>query len=73
MITTINATRMELLRLRKRVALASRGHRLLSDKRDELSRQLIIIAKQIRPLREKVEKELLEPEPDPEPEPEKSE
>ncbi len=60
MITTINATRMELLRLRKRVALASRGHRLLSDKRDELSRQLIQIAKQIRPLREKIEKELLE-------------
>ncbi len=60
MLTTVNATRMELLRLRKRVALASRGHRLLSEKRDELSRQLIIIAKHIRPLREKVEKELLE-------------
>jgi V/A-type H+-transporting ATPase subunit D len=60
MLTTVNATRMELLRLRKRVALAGRGHKLLSDKRDELSRQLIQIAKQIRPLREKVEKELLE-------------
>jgi V/A-type H+-transporting ATPase subunit D len=51
---------MELLHLRKRVALAARGHRLLSEKRDELSRQLIQIAKQIKPLREKVEKELLE-------------
>lgn len=51
---------MELLRLRKRVALAARGHRLLSEKRDEISRQLIHIAKQIKPLREKVEKELLE-------------
>jgi len=60
MLITINATRMELLRLRKRVALAQRGHRLLSDKRDELSRQLILIAKQIQPLRQKVEKELLE-------------
>ena len=60
MLASVNATRMELLRLRKRVALASRGHRLLSEKRDELSRQLIQIAKQIRPLREKVEKELLE-------------
>jgi len=60
MIATINATRMELLRLRKRVSLAQRGHRLLSDKRDELSRQLILIAKQIQPLRQKVEKELLE-------------
>ena len=60
MLTAVNATRMELLHLRKRVALATRGHRLLSEKRDELSRRLIQIAKQIKPLREKVEKELLE-------------
>jgi V/A-type H+-transporting ATPase subunit D len=60
MLTNVNATRMELLRLRKRVALASRGHRLLSEKRDEISRQLIQIARDIKPLREKVEKELLE-------------
>jgi V/A-type H+-transporting ATPase subunit D len=51
---------MELLHLRKRVALAARGHHLLSEKRDELSRRLIQIAKQIKPLREKVEKEILE-------------
>jgi len=51
---------MELLQLRKRVALAVRGHKLLSDKRDELSRQLLHIAKEIQPLREKVEAELLE-------------
>jgi V/A-type H+-transporting ATPase subunit D len=51
---------MELLRLRKRVALAGRGHRLLSQKHDEISRQLIQIARQIQPLRQKVEKELLE-------------
>jgi V/A-type H+/Na+-transporting ATPase subunit D len=60
MLANVNATRMELLRLRKRVALASRGHRLLSEKRDEISRQLIQIAKLIQPLRQKVEKELLE-------------
>ena len=51
---------MELLRLRKRVALASRGHRLLSEKRDEISRRLIKIARQIQPLRQRVERELLE-------------
>ena len=51
---------MELLRLRKRVVLAQRGHRLLSEKRDEISRQLIHIAKEIQPLRQKVEKELSE-------------
>jgi len=60
MLANINATRMELLRLRKRVSLAGRGHRLLSEKRDEISRQLIQIARDIKPLRERVEKELLE-------------
>jgi V/A-type H+-transporting ATPase subunit D len=51
---------MQLLYLRKRVALARRGHRLLSEKRDEISRQLVRIARLIRPLRKKVETELLE-------------
>lgn len=60
MLANVNATRMELLRLRKRVALASRGHHLLSEKRDEISRQLIMIAREIQSLRKKVEKELLE-------------
>jgi len=60
MLANVNATRMELLNLRRRVALAQRGHRLLSEKRDELSRQLIRIARAIQPLRQKVEKELLE-------------
>jgi len=60
MLANVNATRMELLRLRRRVGLASRGHRLLSEKRDEISRQLIKIANEIKPLRERVEKELLE-------------
>ena len=60
MLANINATRMELLYLRKRVALAARGHRLLSQKRDEISRRLIHIARQIQPLRKRVEAELLE-------------
>lgn len=60
MLANVNATRMQLLYLRKRVALARRGHHLLSEKRDEISRQLIRIARQIRPLRKKVEAQLLE-------------
>jgi V/A-type H+-transporting ATPase subunit D len=60
MLENVNATRMTLLRLRKRVALASRGHRLLSEKRDEICRQLVQIARDIKPLRERVEKELLQ-------------
>jgi V/A-type H+-transporting ATPase subunit D len=59
-LANVNATRMQLLFLRKRVALARRGHRLLSEKRDEISRQLIQIARLIRPLRKRVEAELLE-------------
>ncbi|MHC4284504.1 MAG: V-type ATP synthase subunit D [Planctomycetota bacterium] len=60
MLANVNATRMQLLYLRKKVALARRGHRLLSEKRDEISRQLIRIARQIRPLRKRVEAELME-------------
>ena len=60
MLANVNATRMELLHLRRRVALAGRGHRLLSEKRDEISRQLIKIANEIQPLRRRVETELLE-------------
>ena len=51
---------MENLRLRRRVSLATRGHKLLSQKRDEICRQLVKIAMAIKPLRERVEKELLE-------------
>ncbi|HEV57272.1 MAG TPA: V-type ATP synthase subunit D [Phycisphaerales bacterium] len=60
MLENISATRMEQLRLRRRVELAGRGHRLLSQKRDEISRQLVKIAGELRPLRERVEAELLE-------------
>ena len=60
MLENVNATRMEQLRLRRRVELANRGHRLLSQKRDEISRRLVKVAAAIKPLRARVEKELLE-------------
>ncbi len=60
MLQNVNATRMEMLQLRRRVGLAARGHRLLSEKRDEISRQLVQIARSLRELRKKVEMELLE-------------
>ncbi len=60
MLQNVNPTRMELLSLKKRVALAMRGHRLLSEKRDEISRQLVQIARDLKDLRRRVEQELLE-------------
>lgn len=60
MLQNVNATRMEMLQLRRRVGLAARGHRLLSEKRDEISRQLVQIARTLQSLRKKVEQELLE-------------
>ena len=54
----VNPTRMELNRLKKRLNMAGRGHKLLKDKRDELVRQFLILVRQNRELRERVEKEL---------------
>jgi len=56
----VNPTRMELNRLKKRLKMAERGHKLLKDKRDELVRQFLILVRQNRELRECVEKELSE-------------
>jgi V/A-type H+-transporting ATPase subunit D len=54
----VNATRMELLRLRKRIALARRGHKLLKDKQDELMKRFMGLVTQIKELRLSVEEEL---------------
>ena len=55
MLISVNATRMELLRLKKRLNLARRGHKLLKDKRDELMRQLLAIIDEVRELRLSIE------------------
>ncbi|OQX56626.1 MAG: V-type ATP synthase subunit D [Candidatus Cloacimonas sp. 4484_209] len=58
MILDINPTRMELLRLKKKLILAKRGHKLLKDKQDELMKQLLELVDIVREMREKVDKEL---------------
>lgn len=47
-IMNVNPTRMELSRLRKRLTTATRGHKLLKDKQDELVRQFIQLVKKIK-------------------------
>ncbi|WP_316621969.1 V-type ATP synthase subunit D [Ruminococcus sp.] len=54
----VNPTRMELSRLKKKLNTATRGHKLLKDKRDELMRRFLEMVRENRALRMKVEKEL---------------
>ena len=54
----VNPTRMELTRLKGRLKTATRGHKLLKDKSDEMIRQFIIFAKEAKRLRESIEEEL---------------
>lgn len=54
----VNPTRMELTKLKKRLTTATRGHKLLKDKQDELMRRFIDMIKKNNELRKDVEKEL---------------
>jgi len=57
-ILDVNATRMELMRLKKRLAIARRGHKLLKDKQDELLRRFFALIERAKGLRNQVEEEL---------------
>jgi len=54
----VNPTRMELSKLKKRLGVASRGHKLLKDKQDELMRQFIELIRKNNELRNQVEEKL---------------
>jgi len=56
----VSPTRMELLKLKKRLILARRGHRLLKDKQDELMRNFLSLIEEIKDLRLAVERGLFE-------------
>ena len=55
----VNPNRMELSRLKKRLAVAQRGHKLLKDKQDALIKAFLEKARAVKATREKVESELV--------------
>lgn len=59
-IMNVNPTRMQLTKLKKQLATAVRGHKMLKDKRDELMRRFIDLVQENKRLRDKVEREIAE-------------
>ena len=57
MLRRVNATRMELLRVRKRLDLALRGHKLLKDKLEGLIRELTARLEEYKDLRLRVDRD----------------
>lgn len=54
----VNSNRMELLRLRRRLVLARRGHKLLKDKLEELMRQFLEVMRQLTEIEDRVKPKL---------------
>lgn len=52
---TVTPTRMELQKTKKRLATATRGHKLLKDKQDEMARQFMQYIRRDRELRREIE------------------
>ena len=57
-LANVKPTRMELLRLRRRVKLADRGHKLLKEKRDALVSEFMVVIRQYREARNFAEESL---------------
>ncbi|MGT2874828.1 V-type ATP synthase subunit D, partial [Streptococcus gallolyticus subsp. gallolyticus] len=51
----VKPTRMELSNLKERLKTATRGHKLLKDKRDELMRRFVDLIRENNELRKEVE------------------
>jgi len=58
MLLPVSATRMELLRLQKRRAIAVRGHKLLKDKLEGLIQEFLVIVDRYREVHDEVRREL---------------
>jgi len=59
-ILDVKPTRMELLRIRKRKALAMKGYQLLSEKRDALISSFFKLIKERKKKRQEMEEKLME-------------
>ena len=57
-VMNVNPTRMEMKRLQSRLRTATRGHKLLKDKTDEMIRRFITLAEENKQLRIETEREL---------------
>ncbi len=57
-ILNVNPTRMELTNLKRKLATARRGHKLLKDKRDELMRRFMEMVRENKALRKRVEEKI---------------
>ena len=53
---SVNPNRMELLRLRRRLVLAKRGHKLLKEKLEEIMRRFLEIMRNLTDLQEQISK-----------------
>ncbi|MEX0931363.1 MAG: V-type ATP synthase subunit D [Candidatus Paceibacterota bacterium] len=58
MIIKVSPTRINLLTLKRDLKLATRGHKLLKDKRDGLMKKFMQTIREVKALRDQVEKEL---------------
>ncbi len=54
----VNPTRMELKKLKSRLKTATRGHKLLKDKTDEMVRRFSVLIKENKKLRDEVENDV---------------
>ncbi|MFQ5918346.1 MAG: V-type ATP synthase subunit D, partial [Candidatus Binatia bacterium] len=55
---SVNPNRMELLRLRRRLVLAERGHKLLEEKLEEIMRRFLEIMRELSSLQERIKESL---------------
>lgn len=58
MLADVSLTRMNLMKMKKRYAVALRGHKLLKDKQDELMRRFLELLDEIKSYRREVENEI---------------